>query len=424
MICIPWECVFAESFMSLHRYWVDRIARKYRDRDPDRDPDGGLTLIIDNYLKVVLLRKIYSEARMEKDYNEISQYAKNSIAHFDGDIDLKWAIGVEEIKDSSDLHFVFRRGFGTRLFFSKDQVANYCVDQMGGGAFIRGCASSLVSDLDWQVASIETLIKAFIVVELSQRVTTWAWLEFSNRVATSKELSSAFIAVFEYPERDSISDDKIAWTKQNFGFDVSDKGLSPEEFTAEKDNSLKWLSQKYAKDSQRFEVEGDGDHLQTYIADQLGCEPSDRLYHLDIEKYINKLRDKVRKRASKFGSTDSNDVPLIEILASPKSHEKVESPNFLGKDFSDAQKKSILDLLETLGEGDPKTGVKIIAQLVLDGASFNKESGERTHGEKKEDAQAVGVSESTLGRYIGTTARKGILSQLDPERLEEVLRRN
>ena len=421
MICIPWEYVFAESFKSLHRYLADSIAVKYQDRKP---PDEGLTLIIENYLKVVLLRKIYSEARMEKDCDEICQYVKNSIEHFNGDIDLQWAIGIEEIKDDSDLYFVFRRGFGTRSFFSNDPVANYCVDQMGGGAFIRDCASSLVSDLDWQVASIETLIKAFIVVELSRRVTRWAWLEFSNRVAISKELSSAFFAVFDYPGRDSNSDDTIAWTTQNVGFDVSDKGLSHEEFTAEKNNSLERLMQEYMKDSQRFKVEGDGDYLQTYIADQLGREPSNRLSHLDVGKYINKLRDKERKRASKFGSTDSNVVPLVEILAIPKSQEKVEHPTFLGKEFSDAQNELLLDMLETQGEGDPETGVKIMAQLAKDGASFNEKSGERTRGEKKEDAQAVGVSESTLGRYVGTRTRKGILSQLDPERLEEILRRD
>ena len=412
MICIPWECVFAESFKSLHRYWVDYIAVEYMDHKPDE----GFARIIENYLKVVLLRKIYSEARLEKDNNEISQYAKNSIAHFDGDIDLQWAIGIEEIKDYSDLYFVFRRGFGTRSVFSNDSVANNCVDQMGGGAFIRGCASSLVSDLDWQVASIETLIKAFIVVELSRKVTTWAWSEFENRIAISKKLSSAFFVSSEYSEGDSISDDDIAWTKQNFGFDMSDKGLSHEEFTAEKNNSLKWVIQKYMKDSQRFEVEGDADHLQTYIADQLGREPSNRLNHLDIEECINKLRDNKRKRASK--------VPLIEILTSPKSQEKVERPTFLGKDFSDALKESLFDMLKTLEEGDPETGVKIIMQLVKDGASFNEKSGERTQGEKKEDAQALGIAESTLGCYIGTKARKGILSQLDKERLEEILRWN
>ena len=84
----------------------------------------------------------------------------------------------------------------------------------------------------------------------------------------------------------------------------------------------------------------------------------------------------------------------------------------------------LTEMLETLGEGNPLTGVKIMAQLVLDGASFKEDSVVRTGGEKKEDAQASGVSKRTLGRYMGTKAFKGILSQLDKNRLEEILRWN
>jgi len=203
--------------------------------------------------------------------------------------------------------------------------------------------------------------------------------------------------------------------------------LSPDEYQAIRNETI----EKYATrqdQKERGRVEEESDHFQTYCVEQLGRSPYERFEHLDLKADIDRLKDSAQKRVechrhkSLADEVTNDGVPLIEVLPNPQPS-SADEPSFLGKSLSEAQREKIRKVVGDLGLGNPKTAARIIKYFVRCGVSFEKKGRKikRVHGEKKEDAKALGISERTLGRYVGNSGKEGILAHAR-EQLEEILR--
>ena len=133
----------------------------------------------------------------------------------------------------------------------------------------------------------------------------------------------------------------------------------------------------------------------------------------DIKKSINQRWETGRKDLRK------DTTHVNKTLQHQPGITTLEMPATVGKILTAGQCSKIAEILKTADIPNPKTGVKILAQMVKEGVSFES-TGKRKKGELKELAKAISVPPTTISGYIGTKGKLGYFSRLTPLLQEQI----
>ena len=102
------------------------------------------------------------------------------------------------------------------------------------------------------------------------------------------------------------------------------------------------------------------------------------------------------------------EIPIIEIVSANAQPMEPSEGIRVGHPLTASQGEQIKKVLQSINGANPETGKAIVEYMTT-----NEVGAER--GDYKQVANALGIAESTVGRYLGTRNRRGFINLIADE---------